>query len=741
MRTPGDLSRPEKHWLQLTASIVGVEAQSQQESVVEAVGEVPVMPLTNMVGDPMRRLHGTLSLRTVGFEEGRADGDRNRTDAFAQARIDLGGALDEAGRRHLRLVYQGPDLEAERGQRLREEAHLSFEAPGLVLRLGDFSSTLSPLILGSEGRGARLVTRRGRLSLGLLQQRSRRVQPFEERQGILAEWRLSERWRLGAVHLSRRSLGEEGAGGQTSSSRLSVLQLFADLPDNGELQLAFARGQGRRVEQGLKEDGDALYLQLTGSHWGSTYSLRYIDADRRFPGLYQDRRLLSLALGRNLGPRLRARIQLSDTALPLEEEFVYAQVPVQRLGHAGLAYRLPDRSDLSLDFRLAGRNEINDVETVDYTERTARLRWSKPLGRGRLGLYWDRGEGRDQVAKLDSRVERYGLQASYALGERVDVEAEVDWLHETSALGRAEQALSGSARARFELGESFSCRLRLRRQERQLSSSVVRESLVLGLERSLARGRRLSLDGHHRRIRGPRSESESSLVLAYTLPLSLPVGRRASVGSLRGQIFDRVDGRPRAGVLLQVGGALTRSDAEGRFDFPTLVSGTHPLQVYASRVGPGVIAAEGTPKEVVVEGGKPRRLDLYLDHAGVLAGKVELYRLPEGSGRLLLGRGGEVAEENLQRVRGLTGLVVQISDGSRSLRRVTGGTGRFVFEEVPPGLWEVEILPVGLPSNHRIVYDARSVELVAGQEVKLAMRVVPAPRKIQLIGVGSGGKS
>ena len=71
----------------------------------------------------------------------------------------------------------------------------------------------------------------------------------------------------------------------------------------------------------------------------------------------------------------------------------------------------------------------------------------------------------------------------------------------------------------------------------------------------------------------------------------------------------------------------------------------------------------------------------------------------------------------------MAGLVVELSDGHTTLRRLTYADGGFVFDPLRPGTWTLRVVG-SLPEGYTPRYADRALEVVAGAEMETSIRLV-----------------
>ena len=95
------------------------------------------------------------------------------------------------------------------------------------------------------------------------------------------------------------------------------------------------------------------------------------------------------------------------------------------------------------------------------------------------------------------------------------------------------------------------------------------------------------------------------------------------------------------------------------------------------------------------------------------------------------------------------GLIVELTNGETSVRRVTGQAGQFLFKRLQPGTWSIRMVG-SLPHGYIATYDDAKVEIPPGGEVETTIhlrarrvqyRRIPPDRDTQPQLIGVGGSS
>jgi len=147
--------------------------------------------------------------------------------------------------------------------------------------------------------------------------------------------------------------------------------------------------------------------------------------------------------------------------------------------------------------------------------------------------------------------------------------------------------------------------------------------------------------------------------------IGVPVHKDRSVGLVTGKVVDE-NGDSVSGVILLIGDKATKTNSDGKYAV-NLPVGEHSIRVLPQNLSINQIV-RNTAKDVHVNGAQQTRRTV---------------RLIEGASV-----GGTVLEKNGSF---RSGVVVVLTNGKRTFRRVSDENGKVRFNAVPPGSWKVSL--------------------------------------------------
>ncbi|MEW5931641.1 MAG: carboxypeptidase-like regulatory domain-containing protein, partial [Gemmatimonadota bacterium] len=304
-----------------------------------------------------------------------------------------------------------------------------------------------------------------------------------------------------------------------------------------------------------------------------------------------------------------------------------------------------------------------------------------------------------------------GLQSAL-VGRRGSLSARIDRVDgavpgRPGVAGATEAALDGAAR----LGTAGELRASLRAARHGGGAGWSDLHFDAGAERRLAGGHRIAAGVRLARA-GAGAALRNLFRIDYTVPVGVPVARGGEGGRVVGRVYDAETGAPLAGALVTLGGRMVLTDAAGRLAFAGLPAGSYRLRVEGRGPGAGRVPLDDAPV-VLRPGEREVRVEVGMTRRARLRGVVRLVSGADSSG--------------------MPGVVLELSCGGETLRRVSGADGGFDFTDLRPGRWTLSVAAAGLPPHHRFEREVVELELARGEARELALRVLPARRPVRMI--------
>ena len=220
---------------------------------------------------------------------------------------------------------------------------------------------------------------------------------------------------------------------------------------------------------------------------------------------------------------------------------------------------------------------------------------------------------------------------------------------------------------------------------------------------------------------------------------------------LKGRVLDSENNnRPLANVILLVDDATVVTNSRGEFTFVSLDKGKHSLWVNKPSIGLHRLPLQNMPIAVEIKTNKTTKVDIAVTTAARIYGKIIAFDFkPEpvaangatkqdkkSNAALQNAATTEPAKRELIEKGGLGDIIVEINNGEEFLQKKTDSKGRFVFETIRPGNWNVVVNEPDLYPKYRATEKEFEVTVGPGGEQEVVFKAIPRISQIKIIEQG-----
>lgn len=724
------------HCLRLTARVFeNKEIKDQAASLVEIIPRITVE-----VKKQFNRIPGVIT-----FSPKNEDGKSG-----LQAEVSGSGTLDEEGKRHIRFLLRGSniqdksslsppdyraalwtkDYEFHLGQ--KEESFFRYWKEDYELHLGAHHYALSPLTENNRHSwGIKGRVNLNNLSLGAYYAEPRWIESKEKQTAGHLDYLIRNKYKIGLNYLKKE--------GQPTNNEMASLHGQLKPTENTDIELEYALGRKD------KEADNAWLLSIHGHQDWISYYLRFIHAGPDYPGYYSDMDFVSAHLAAPLGKRLKLNggVEQEKKNLDLEPTL---SAPLSKSYRLGLDYQFKTDAGFSLDWEDYRCADLLPNPKFRYQKETFRFSTRQRLKKASFYASAESGKVRDKLNNHTSLMERYALSTYFRPTKRQSYTGYLRYGNNSNSTGGKSRWITTGLDIYFQITDRTSLNLNYQKDDYQESSDGDQNFFEIRLRHRLANNHKISVHGHYTSSGNSEQKDRSALMVEYALPFSLPVSRKkgdGQVGIVKGHVYDKKTKEAISVVILRINGATAVTGKNGDFVFPCLRSGTYYLDV--ARIGLNRITVRPTPIKVSVESGQETFLEIGITQRAALSGQVMVYGFENkhnNNSKANYYIGGNTngslnhEETRLVKTSGLANILVELTNGPEIKRRPTNGEGRFEFEELRPGKWTLKIYGHNLPQYHYLEKDTFEFELKPGGEEEVLVKVLPRKRRIHIIEEG-----
>ncbi len=695
-------------------SVTGKPLSASQASVAELVPRASGNP------DPFHHLPMQLRLTALA-ETGHA--------LQFQAELSGAGSLDEAGMHQVDFVFRGPDVQNASLFGERDEYGASYRGQHWGVDLGDRTFALSPLTeKHTFGRGAGVKWHDGKTSAGLFFMTSRFRRDNTEELGAFVRQDFTGEFGVQANFL--RKTGAETFTLQALPQNIVTL----------ETQFHVQKLIALRLEAGASRSDDgvmdaAFRAEARGELPGKlSYAVEHTYAGPDFHGYYSDTEATYATVAKSFSPKLRAHASYNRYAGNLALNDVRSSVVNRENSwNIGGSYSLSKATEFSLEQQHVERNDILLPAAYDFTEDSTRLGVSHNFGKLQLRSSLDLGTLDNSLTGENGPFQRYNLFANWQPSARQTYSVFASY-GPSAFTGSSEKALSAGVSARWQVRDHLTADLSYARNQYDGLAGREQDQLFATLRYQFENKHTLSVVGRWSRASTATTTdsvaNEAAVFVTYSIPLSVPVARKRSIGALQGRLCNHENGTGVPRAVLQIGERFAVTDDTGHFDFHELKPGPCELRVVPDSLGPRLTMATALPMKLKIRPAETTRVALAATPACSLTIRVTRFEFADGQSL-------PAAASPLREAGGVESATVEISNGRDTWRAQTDRTGTASFDRLAPGRWSIRVAASDLPAHHTLENAEQFLTLTGGSTGQLALRVLPQRRTLRLLDHGT----
>jgi len=654
-----------------------------------------------------------------------------------QARIAGQGVIDEEGKKRIEFLASGPNNEQSSVAGWRDEYRLNYLSDEMQLRFGDQDYGLSYLTdYNRYGRGFGVdLAGTGEMKYGAYYQTSRWQVPDTSTSGAYVSRRLSDSLTMKLNMLQRN----QGSSDSVSGYDDNIWSVETDMRPSKSSKLQFEYGKSSTDRTGFNNDSAYRFEFTGGLGDNTTYSVRNTHAGSDYRGYYRDTDLNRASVVSLIGDKLQTSLSYSEWKQNLKADLSRGTAPTEKLLQAGLRFPFKNNLSLSIGYDNLQRRDRSENSSFDFKSDAARLGISKSWDNMSFRAEVLSSNEADLLKHQSDQTMNYRLFATYRPDSKQFFTVYGGFgnssaLDGSRLLGGKEFGFSAffhpsnglTVRAWYTGDTLFGDRPDTDRGELRLtykSEELSTWDLVLRQTNILAE--------HH---------PVTSYELLYSIPIDIPVGIRSDVGLISGRLFDEnKTGSPGiAGALVTAGDSAVVTDSDGKFTLAALHPGTYSLTVDRKSVGLDRTTNRKLPIQVEVKGGKTSAIDLGVVEAASLNGQISVAaqaQEPTAASGMSTSSNPLFVDNSVLKTGGprVEGILVELSDGSEVLRRLTDTKGSFLFESLRPGKWSMKVYEHNLPPYHYFDITSKDIDLSSGHQEKVDIHILRKLRQIKMV--------
>ena len=540
-----------------------------------------------------------------------------------QAEFSGRGSLDEDRTRSVDFLFRGPDIQERSRRGKRDEFRLSYHHGYLALHFGDRGFSLSPLTERFYyGRGAEVNIHPAKFEIGAFYLESRWEDPKARKVGTYLAYRFNDKFEIKGNCLSKSKDSTSSFKGY----HVKIYSIQTEISLSEWMRLGLESGFARGEREG-ELSNLAFRIDLNGRISNQIrYSFEKTHAGPKYLGYYNDADYTRGTMTFPIYGKLRGNLSYRSTKNNLDIDSTKETANREKSYQSSISYSFPFGTNISLDYRDLIRGDDALPANYNYREKALRLGVAQTLGKFSLHTHIERGKFEDMLLAItNDNLERYSFYASfrqgyaqtYSLYARIGHDSFTPHPERTKSVG-----ISGS----WKIKHNLSLKLNYQRDNAGSETSEQRDNVFSTFTYTFKNSHALVSRAQWSKYE-QKKEEDFSFLLMYTIPLRIPVGKKKSIGVLKGKVYDdeKAERPPISKVILTADQATAITNQNGEFIFPALAPGIHYLRVERSSIGLNRITTEKLPMMIEMKGGETAEIEIGVATSCRILGRVAVF--------------------------------------------------------------------------------------------------------------------
>lgn len=637
---------------------------------------------------------------------------KGKTESAQMFDISGSSELNSITNGRLDFHFTGPDRMGKPILGVYDEYYLSYSTPKLKITVGDNSYRLSFLTENARyGRGAEYKRVFKKICVGSFINYPRFYPQIKRVFSIYSGFLSEDKFQLTAGYLNKEMSSKKVAHLYTISGTAYPFKWL-------DLSLEYATALlENSVTKAYKTEVKLNYPKI------STF-FNYTMADKNFSGYFSNSEYLSTGIFGTLTKKINVTANYSFNFYNIAMDTIYTNAPFSKNLTFATNYRLSSNNNVNVSLINSERKDRMLPRKFHFEENSLRLTFIKDFKKIKVNLGGDIGKVNNLInsdtGQLANIYKTY-LSLNYLINKSVFLNSFVNYMGNQGYL-------TGSFN-KFYYGGSFHAKmyknliLILNYQNNYSIEEYYRDRSLFDVKASLSFNDKHDLEiiGTYNIVRNSLEQKNTRVMLKYTYTINAPVSIKKDVGSLKGRLINKgVDNTE--GVIFTLDGNRTVSDKNGLFSFNNIKAGTYFLLMDDSKTGLFAITEVPGPYKIEIKPGEENFLEIVFTKSCRIMGQIVIEEESNFDKKDYV----PVKEE-------LTGLIIEASSEKEMFRLISNSEGKFCFEDLRPGKWKVKIYSNGIPSGYELLNEFFYLDLTAGFEERISVKVKKKVRKINFV--------
>ncbi|KMQ58513.1 hypothetical protein ACM40_19860 [Chryseobacterium sp. BLS98] len=695
----------------LNLSVYSPDNPKENQTAYVSVKVISVKPIED---DIYHRLPVSASLSFIGMKNMGIYEDGFQGEIYGK------GSLDKENKNQIEFHAVSANPVEFNSFTQYEEYFINYKRNNFFVHLGDKMYSASYLTeFARYGRGAEVRYDLKKVSFGGFYNHPRFFRDIKDEFNVYSTFKIRKESEITAGYLYKiPRKGEINFGNIRLYSETHLPYTAGKFKVSKNISLSGEAAYSKNDEA----EGTAYLAQAQASFERLNANVMYMRASPKFAGYFTNTSTFNGNLQYTFSKKINVFANYVQDARNFQRDTLFLAAPYRSFLQYGIQYKYLPNGLVTFYNGFQKYQDRLEPKQFDYYEQYFKLSIDQKIGifqvnlQGQLGKtnnYLSGFSGNSSFYTTNISFEKFktsfNVFASYAVTSRYQLQNQRQIYYGARIFSRFsdKSSLSLFYQNNYMPEEYF--------RDRNLFEVLYHQQLFPGSE--------LDLSGRYSLQRGELGNKDFIFSLRYTLRLNVPVQKTAEYISLSGNISN-LGVKKTEGIKLMLGSNLSVTDKDGNYFFKNIVPGDYFLEIDRSTTDINDISDISLPASLQLTN-KENTFNFGLTTASMIKGIILLSEEEEKSQYSFVQFQPKKEKNKKQSI------IIEISDGEHTYRKIAFLGETFDFTYLRPGEWKVKLYRNGLDKRYKIATDSYQFELKPSQIQNMTIHIVRQQSEIK----------
>lgn len=625
-----------------------------------------------------------------------------------QGELYSNGSIDPENKHHLEIKARGPDQFDNTILGLYDEYFINYNSNNLQIFLGDNTYSLTPLTeFGRYGTGISAAYNNRKYDLGLFYMQPRFSPDYKQELAGYINYNFDEN-NIGFAYLQKIA--------EDSNKPINLYSALYKINPLKYLSMDVEYSLGKLD----KEIGHGYSIELTNRTKKTIASGLYINADKNFPGYYNNTSYFNGNFQYAMNKRLKLFSNFHQDEHNAQRDTLFGVAPFSQYFIAGLAcsYRTQDYVNLYVGER--ARKDRMPLKKFHYSENFLRIALVNNFYKFQSNINGETANTSNHLTNSSGTSYKGAISLRYKPVPGFIINSFIQYYDTYRYSEKSLQEIIYGAETSFNFNAQTHLNVSFQNSHNIEEYYRNRSLFDLRLTKYFRQTHEINFIWSETLRQKQIGDRDRYVGLKYTFHFGVPLKKTKNLGSLRGRLINK-GVKDVGNVVINLDGRIQASDEDGLFIFPDISPGEHYLYIDNASMNFNEIPNVKIPMVVKIKPDELTDIQIELTKAGTISGSVTLDFEDERS-ECLTQSAKELNQKNV---------IVELQLDDEYHRTVVYLNDKFLFTGLRPGAWKLKVYHNSLGNNFTIKNSEMIVNLKAGESETITINVIKKARRIR----------